>query len=108
MSRTPIHPGKALSEEIEGIGVSASELARQIKVPASRIIEIVNGRGNITADTALRLGKWFGASPSFWLNLQKSYELRLAQKAIGEGLNEILTRDSGTGRPCRAGDALFE
>ena len=90
MSRTPIHPGKILSEEIEEIGVSASELARQLKVPASRVTQIVSGRRGITADTALRLGKWFGTSPSFWLNLQKSYDLRLAQRAIGKDLDGIL------------------
>ncbi len=93
MSRSPIHPGIILGEELDEIGISAAELARQLKIPANRISQIINGRRNITADTALRLGKWFGMSAVFWLNLQKSYELRLAQKVIGKELNKIPTRE---------------
>jgi len=93
MSRSPIHPGTILGEELEEIGISAAELARQLNIPANRITQIIAGRRNITADTALRLGKWFGMSAVFWLNLQKSYELRLAQKEIGKELNKIPTRD---------------
>ena len=89
MSRTPIHPGEILSDELETIGVNTAELAREIQVPASRIAEIIKGRRSITADTALRLGKWFGMSPQFWLNLQKSYELRMAEIRIGRDLNKI-------------------
>lgn len=92
MSRTPIHPGSILGEELNEIGISATALARQLKIPANRISQIIAGRRNITADTALRLGKWFGMSAVFWLNLQKSYELRLAQKEIGKELNKIPTR----------------
>ncbi len=92
MSRTPIHPGTILGDELDEIGISAAELARQLKIPANRITQIIAGHRNITADTALRLGKWFGMSAVFWLNLQKSYELRLAQKAIGKKLNAIPTR----------------
>ncbi len=90
MSRTPIHPGEILGDELD---VTAAELARQLNVPANRISQIIAGRRNITADTALRLGKWFGTSPAFWLNLQKSYELRTAQKEIGNELEKIPTRD---------------
>jgi len=93
MSRSPIHPGIILGEELDEIGISAAELARQLKIPANRISQIIAGRRNITADTALRLGKWFGMSAVFWLNLQKSYELRLAQKEIGKELNKIQTRE---------------
>jgi antitoxin HigA-1 len=93
MSRSPIHPGIILGEELEEIDISAAELARQLNIPANRITQIIAGRRNITADTALRLGKWFGMSAVFWLNLQKSYELRLAQKEIGKELNKIPTRD---------------
>ena len=93
MSRTPIHPGTILGEELEEIGISAAELTRQLNIPANRITQIIAGQRNITADTALRLGKWFGTSAVFWLNLQKSYELRLAQKKIGKELNKIPTRD---------------
>ena len=93
MSRTPIHPGTILGEELDEIGISAAELARQLKIPTNRITQIIAGRRNVTADTALRLGKWFGTSAVFWLNLQKSYELRLAQKKIGNKLNKIPSRN---------------
>ena len=93
MSRTPIHPGTILGEELDEIGISAAELARQLKIPTNRITQIIAGRRNVTADTALRLGKWFGTSAVFWLNLQKSYELRLAQKKIGNELNNIPSRN---------------
>lgn len=91
MSRTPIHPGIILGEELTEINITAAELARQLKIPANRITQIIAGRRNITADTALRLGKWFGTSATFWLNLQKSYDLRLAQKEIGNELKNIPT-----------------
>jgi len=93
VSRAPIHPGTVLGGELDEIGISAAELARQLKIPANRITQIIAGHRNITADTALRLGKWFGMSAVFWLNLQKSYELRLAQKKIGKKLNTIPTRE---------------
>jgi addiction module HigA family antidote len=92
MSRTPIHPGTILGEELAEIDITAAELARQLKIPANRITQIIAGQRNITADTALRLGKWFGTSAAFWLNLQKSYDLRLAQKEIGNELKNIPTR----------------
>jgi len=79
MARTPIHPSEHLAEELKELGISSAELARQIEVPVNRITEIINGQRSVTADTALRLGHWFGTSPEFWLNLQKLYELRLAQ-----------------------------
>jgi len=92
MSRTPIHPGEILKDELEEIGISAAELSRQIKVPENRMSEVIRGRRNITADTALRLGKWFGTSPGFWMNLQKSYELRKAQDEIGAEIDQIQSR----------------
>ena len=72
MSRTPIHPGEILKDELAELGMSGAALARQIKVPANRISKIIAGKRNITANTALRLGKWFGTSAAFWLNLQTS------------------------------------
>ncbi len=92
MSRTPIHPGEILKDELKEIGITATELSRQIKVPENRVPQIVAGKRNITADTALRLGKWFGMSPAFWLNLQKSYELRKAEQEIGKEIATIQTR----------------
>ncbi len=79
MTRSPIHPGETLREDLEALDMSAAELARQIDVPATRITEILSGRGKITGDTALRLGHYLGTSGEFWLNLQKLYELRLAE-----------------------------
>lgn len=89
MPRTPIHPGVHLSEELEEIGISAAELARQIHVPTNRITEIMNGERAITADTALRLGHWFGMSAEFWLNLQKLYELRRAEQESGQAIAKL-------------------
>lgn len=80
MSRTPIHPGEQLAEELDTIGVSADELASDIKVPSAAIAGIIEGRRPVDAETALRLGHWFGTSGQFWLNLQSLYELRLAAK----------------------------
>ena len=83
MTRDPIHPGETLSEDLEEIGMSAADLARQIEVPVNRITEILNGRRAVTNDTALRLGRFFGTSDEFWLNLQTLYELRLAERRNG-------------------------
>jgi addiction module HigA family antidote len=81
--RTPIHPGEHLAEELRELGMSAAELSRQIGVPVNRITGIIHGQRGITADTALRLGHWFGTSPQFWMNLQQNYELRLAESQVG-------------------------
>jgi antitoxin HigA-1 len=89
MARTPIHPGEHLAEELKELDISAAELARQIDVPVNRVTGIINGQRSITADTALRLGHWFGISPEFWLNLQKLYELRMARQEIGERVKKL-------------------
>jgi len=86
-----IHPGEHLAEELEELGMSASELARQIKVPTNRITGILNGQRAITGDTALRLGHFFGTSPPFWLNLQALYDLRIAEQKAGKSIR-ILPR----------------
>jgi len=92
MARTPIHPGEILAEELAGLNITPTELARQLKVPANRITGIVNGVRGISADTALRLGHWFGTSAEFWLNLQKSYELRLAERETGSEIKRLPRR----------------
>ena len=92
MARTPIHPGVHLAEELQELGLSAAELARQLDVPVNRVTSIINGQRSITADTALRLGHWFGTNPEFWLNLQKMYELRLAQQANGNAIAKLPRR----------------
>ena len=83
MARTPTHPGGHLAEELKELNISAAELARQIDVPVNRVTGIINGQRAITADTALRLGHWFGTSPAFWMNLQSLYEVRLAEQQTG-------------------------
>lgn len=91
MGRTAIHPGEHLAEQLEELGMSAAKLARQLKVPTNRITEILNGQRAVTGDTALRLGHFFGTSPEFWLNLQKLYELRLAEQKSGEKIKDLPT-----------------
>ena len=83
MPRTPIHPGEILQDELRELEISAAERARNLKVSTNRITNILKGRRAVTADTALRLGHWFGMSAEFWLNLQKQYELRLTEKISG-------------------------
>ena len=96
MPRTPIHAGEHLAEELRELGVSAAELSRQIDVPVNRITGIIHGQRGITADTALRLGHWFGTSPQFWMNLQQLYELRLAESEVGAKIAALPRR---AGRP---------
>jgi antitoxin HigA-1 len=92
MARTPIHPGEHLAEELKELSISAAELARQIDVPVNRITGIINGQRGVTADTALRLGHWFGTSPEFWVNLQSLYALRLARREIGDRVKKLPKR----------------
>jgi addiction module HigA family antidote len=94
MARTPTHPGLHLQEELALLDISAAELARQIDVPTNRITTIIGGQRSITADTALRLGHWFGTSAEFWLNLQKLYELRIAQQAVGSSIEKLPRRQT--------------
>lgn len=91
--RTPIHPGDVLADELEALEMSAAELARRIKVPTNRVTQILGGSRAVTADTALRLGRFFGASALFWLNLQKLYELDLAAQSMGQDINAITPYD---------------
>ena len=92
MTREPIHSGEFLGDELEELGVSAAELARIIHVPANRISQIIAGKRNITADTALRLGRYFGTGPRIWLNLQQAYELDLARREVGPEIESIPRR----------------
>lgn len=79
----PVHPGEILMGELEELGVSVTALARALDVPQSRMAEIVKGERGVSADTALRLAAYFGASPRLWLNLQASYDLAVAEAANG-------------------------
>jgi len=89
----PIHPGEILLEEfMKPMGVSINRLARDIAVPPGRVSGIVNGKRAITADTALRLGRYFGTSPEVWMGLQTDYELRIAQRTIGPEVEKRVHR----------------
>jgi len=87
--RTPIHPGEVLSDELEFRGINANQFAEKIRVPANRVTQILKRQRGITADTALRLGRAFGTSAGFWMNLQKTYELDLARQLHGKEIEEI-------------------
>jgi addiction module HigA family antidote len=89
-----VHPGEILSEELGELGVSPSELARQLQVPANRITQIVRGQRMVTGDTALRLGHWFDTSAEFWLNLQLQYDLAVARQKIGNDLQSLRRRSA--------------
>jgi addiction module HigA family antidote len=82
----PIHPGEHLSEYLSELGLSQYRLSKAIGVPPRRINEIVHGKRGVTADTALRLGRYFGQSPQFWMNLQAQYDLEVARAALGARL----------------------
>jgi len=86
----PVHPGEVLLEEfLKPLGLSQYRLAKSTSVPPRRINEIVHGKRRITADTALRLARYFGTSDRFWLNLQSRYDLEVERDAIGPALEEI-------------------
>ena len=92
MARPAIHPGEILAKELAEIEVTPSELARQLRVPANRITQIVHGKWAVTGDTALRLGHWFGTSAQFWLNLQTAYDIRTAEKTVGAEIKRLPKR----------------
>ncbi len=89
MARTAIHPGEHLAEQLKELGMSAAELGRQLDVPTNRITGILNGQRAITGDSALRLAHFFGTNAELWLNLQKLYELRLAEAKAGATIRRL-------------------
>src|SRR5271157_4131500 len=91
MPVTAIHPGEHLAEELNELGLSAAEFARQLGVPTNRITEILNGRRAITGDTALRLAHFFGTRAEFWLNLQSLFEIRIAEQKAGKSIRLLPT-----------------
>jgi len=101
VGRTAIHPGEHLAEQLSALDLSAAELGRQLQVPGNRISQIITGHRAITGDTALRLGHFFGISPQFWLNLQATYELRVAEEKTGATIKKLPTL---TGRQKRKAD----
>ena len=82
----PVHPGEVLCDEIDMLDMSAKALAQELAVPPNRITAILNGQRGVTADTALRLSRYLGTTPEFWLNLQKGYELRIAEMESGKSI----------------------
>ena len=74
-----VHPGEILADELEEFGVTPSAFARQIGVPPNRVSRIIAGKRSVSADSALRFGRWFGVEPQFWLNLQSQFDLAVAQ-----------------------------
>jgi addiction module HigA family antidote len=88
----PVHPGEVLAEEfLEPLALTQYRLAKDIKVPARRINEIVQEKRGISADTALRLSKYFGTTPQFWMNLQTSYDLDVQQELVGKIIEKEIT-----------------
>ncbi len=96
MARTPIHPGEILADELKEMGISAAQLARTIGVPPNRISQIISGKRAISADTALRLGRYFRMEADFWMNLQKMYDLDLARRELGHAIKHIPQRPTAT------------
>lgn len=94
MFRRAVHPGEILREELEELGVSPTEFARQIDVPPNRVSQILAGKRAVTGDTALRFGHWFGTDPQFWLNLQTQCDLAIADRATGDAIRHLPTRTS--------------
>ena len=84
----PVHPGEILRDELETLGLSANALSKALDVPVNRITAILNGQRGVTANTALRLARYFGTTPQVWLNLQKTYELRRAEIEAGREIAE--------------------
>jgi len=92
MTRNPIHPGRFLADELEALDMSVPQVADILHVPANRIYQLLKGQRTLTADTALRLSQWLGTSAEMWLNLQKLYELRLAEQQAGEKIRKTIVR----------------
>jgi len=84
----PIHPGEQLRDELDELGISGNALALDLRVPANRINDILAGKRGITADTALRLARYFGTTAEFWMNLQTAYELRQTRREHGKHIDK--------------------
>ena len=92
MLKRAVHPGQVLKEELAELGITPTEFARQIDVPANRVSQIINGKRSISGDTALRFGHWFGIEPQFWLNLQAHFDLVSADEKTGDAIRLLPTR----------------
>ena len=103
MPKPAIHPGEILADELEELSVTPTELARQLRVPANRMTQIIQGKRSISGDTALRLAHWFGTSAQFWLNLQSAYDIRVAAQYAGAEIKRLPTRSRIRGEARRVG-----
>ena len=83
----PIHPGEILAEKLDDLGLTAKALAAHLDVPVSRISAILKGRTRVNPDTALRLARYFGTTPEFWMSIQQNFELRAAEIELGDEIN---------------------
>ena len=92
MLRRAVHPGEVLKDELDELGITPTEFARQIGVPPNRVSQIIAGKRAVTGDTALRFGHWFGTDPQFWLNLQSAYEIRVAEEKAGREIAKLPVR----------------
>lgn len=99
MFKRPVHPGVILKGELEELGITLTEFARQIDVPANRVSQIISGKRAITGDTALRFGHWLGTDAQFWINLQAQFDLAVADQISGEEIKKLPTRVNYAGRP---------
>ena len=88
------HPGEVLAHRLEEVGVSPTELARQLHVPANRITQIINGQRGISGDSALRLAHWFGNKPEYWMGLQARYDLHIARSELGLNIKDLPTQST--------------
>ncbi len=94
----PMQPGEILRDELDELGLSANALSRALGVPVNRVTMILNGQRGVSADTALRLARYFGTTPQLWLNLQKTWELRRAEIAVGGEIVKRVTPRQPTAR----------
>jgi addiction module HigA family antidote len=96
MKLSPIHPGEVLAEDFMAPrGLTANQLALDLHVPANRLSEVIRGRRSVSADTALRLARYFGTTPALWLNLQSSYDLECAKDSVGAKIErEVAVRSA--------------
>ncbi len=92
MFKRAVHPGIILKDELDELGITPTEFARQIDVPPNRVSQIISGKRSITGDTALRFGHWFSIDPQFWINLQAQFELATADKETGKAIRKLPTK----------------
>ena len=95
MFRRAVHPGEILKDELAEFGVTPTEFARQIDVPANRVSQIIAGKRSVTGDSSLRFGHWFGVDPQFWLNLQSQYDLAVAEGKVGDEVRGLARASVG-------------